>query len=110
MSHPTRAPRSGIGGQTNAAGGRCDEAGFAAGACAAARMSHPTSNPASGGGIWHAAGVGSVVRPGRVRNRSKTEVDEKIKKPADGARKKAPPARKAPARGRYVDEYARPAV
>jgi len=50
-----------------------------------------------------------TVRPGRVRNRTKTEPDEKVKKPADGVRKKAPPARKAPARGRYVDEYARPA-
>lgn len=56
-----------------------------------------------------AANVGSVVRPGRVRNRTKTELDEKIKKPAEGGRKKSPPARKAPARGRYVDEYARPA-
>jgi hypothetical protein len=61
-------------------------------------------------GAAHAAGVGSVVRPGRVRNRSKTEVEEKVKKPTDGVRKKSPPARKAPARGRYVDEYARPAV
>lgn len=52
--------------------------------------------------------VGTVVRPGRVRNRTKTEPDEKVKKPADGVRKKSPPARKAPARGRYVDEYARP--
>jgi hypothetical protein len=56
-----------------------------------------------------AADVGSVVRPGRVRNRTKTEQEEKVKKPADGVRKKAPPARKAPARGRYDDEYARPA-
>jgi hypothetical protein len=56
-----------------------------------------------------AAEVGTVVRPGRVRNRTKTEPDEKVKKPADGVRKKSPPARKAPARGRYVDEYARPA-
>ena len=54
-----------------------------------------------------AAEVGTV-RPGRVRNRTKTETDEKIKKPADGVRKKSPPARKAPARGRYVDAYARP--
>lgn len=60
-------------------------------------------------GTVFAAGVGSVVRPGRVRNRPKTEVEEKAKKPADGVRKKSPPARKAPARGRYVDEYARPA-
>jgi hypothetical protein len=55
-----------------------------------------------------AGGVGTPVRPGRARNRTKAELDEKIKKPADGARKKAPPARKAPTRGRYVDEYARP--
>ncbi len=54
-------------------------------------------------------GVRSSVRPGRSRSRTKAELDEKIKKPGDDARKKAPPARKAPARGRYVDEYARPA-
>ena len=56
-----------------------------------------------------AVGVTTSVRPGRVRNRNKTEPDEKPQKPADGVRKKSPPARKAPARGRYVDEYARPA-
>ncbi|MHB1144543.1 MAG: hypothetical protein ACYCZS_06565 [Thiobacillus sp.] len=56
-----------------------------------------------------AVDVGPVVRPGRVRNRTKTEPEEKVKKPADGVRKKSPPARKAPARGRYVDEYAHPA-
>ncbi|OJW43439.1 MAG: hypothetical protein BGO60_04585 [Thiobacillus sp. 65-1059] len=56
-----------------------------------------------------AAGTTTSVRPGRVRNRSKTELDEKLKKPADSVRKKSPPTRKAPARGRYVDEYARPA-
>ncbi len=55
-------------------------------------------------------GVNTSVRPGRGRNRVKTEVDEKVKKPADGVRKKTPPARKTPPRGRYVDEYARPAV
>ena len=54
-------------------------------------------------------GVSTSVRPGRGRNRTKTELDEKVKKPADDGRKKSPPARKAPARGRYVDEYARPA-
>jgi hypothetical protein len=54
------------------------------------------------------ATVGSTVRPGRSRTRPKTEADDKIKKPADGVRKKTPPARKAPARGSYVDEYARP--
>ena len=67
-------------------------------------------------GEWHpdlsladAVGVSTSVRPGRGRNRVKTEVDEKVKKPADGVRKKSPPARKTPSRGRYVDEYARPA-
>lgn len=59
-------------------------------------------------GFFAAAGVTTSVRPGRGRNRVKTGLDEKIKKPADGVRKKSPPARKAPARGRYVDEYARP--
>jgi hypothetical protein len=57
-----------------------------------------------------AAGVSTSVRPGRGRNRVKTEVEDKIKKPAEGVRKKSPPARKTPSRGRYVDEYARPAV
>jgi len=55
-------------------------------------------------------GVSTSVRPGRGRSRVKTDVDEKVKKPADGVRKKSPPARKAPSRGRYVDEYARPSV
>lgn len=55
-------------------------------------------------------GVGNSVRPGRGRSRVKTNQEEKIKKPAEGTRKKSPPTRKAPARGRYVDEYARPAV
>jgi hypothetical protein len=83
-------------------------------------MSHPARAPHMNGpqfGVPGHAGVslaavevGSTVRPGRVRNRSKAEVDEKVKKPADGVRKKSPPARKAPARGRYVDEYARPAL
>lgn len=54
-------------------------------------------------------GAGTSVRPGRVRNRTKTESDEKVKKPASESGKKSPPTRKAPARGRYVDEYAQPA-
>ena len=118
MSHPARAPRSGIDGQANAAGGRYDEICLGETWGEAERMSHPARAPRSGiDGQANAAGdrfsvvaaeVGNVVRPGRVRNRSKTEPDEKVKKPADGVRKKAPPARKAPARGRYVDEYARP--
>lgn len=49
----------------------------------------------------------STGRPGRVRPRGRTEMDDKLKKPVEGVRKKNPPARKAPARGRYVDEYAR---
>ena len=53
-------------------------------------------------------GVSGTVRPGRGGARVKTDLEQKIKKPAEGVRKKAPPARKAPARGRYVDEYARP--
>jgi hypothetical protein len=55
-------------------------------------------------------GVSGTVRPGRGGARVKTGLDQKIKKPADGARKKAPPARKAPTRGRYVDEYANPVI
>jgi hypothetical protein len=63
-------------------------------------------------GISFADGVGisTAVRPERGRSRGKTELDEKIRKPADSMRKKSPPVRKAPARGRYVDEYARPAL
>ncbi|ODU28064.1 MAG: hypothetical protein ABS93_03045 [Thiobacillus sp. SCN 62-729] len=64
----------------------------------------------SGLSLADVAGVSTSVRPGRGRNRVKTDVDEKVKKPADGVRKKSPPARKTPSRGRYVDEYARPAV
>ena len=105
MSHPARAPRSGIDGQTNAAQGRYDELVFPAMDNEAERMIHLARVPRSG---IHAVGVSNSVRPGRVRNRTKPELDEKIKKPADSVRKKSPPARKAPARGRYVDEYARP--
>jgi hypothetical protein len=61
-------------------------------------------------GAMHAVAVSTAVQPGRGRSRSKAEVDEKIKKPVDSVRKKAPPVRKAPPRGRYVDEYARPAA
>lgn len=60
-------------------------------------------------GLADAVGAGTSVRPGRGRNRVKTEVDEKLKKPAD-VRKKSPPARKTPSRGRYIDEYARPSA
>jgi hypothetical protein len=64
---------------------------------------------ASGLSLADGVGANTSVRPGRVRNRTKTELDEKLKKPADESSKKSPPARKTPARGRYVDEYARPA-
>lgn len=57
-----------------------------------------------------AAGVGSAGRTDRVQPRGKPALEDKLKKPVDSGRKKPPPARKAPARGRYVDEYARPAV
>ncbi len=53
------------------------------------------------------AAADSTGRPGRVRPRGRAEMDDKLKKPVEGIRKKTPPARKAPARGRYVDEYAR---
>lgn len=52
--------------------------------------------------------VPTVIRPDRGRSRAKNEQGEKTKKPSDGVRKKSPPVRKAPARGRFVDEYARP--
>lgn len=63
----------------------------------------------SGLNLSGGVGVGTSIRPGRVRNRTKTETDEKVKKPASESGKKSPPSRKAPARGRYVDEYAQPA-
>ncbi len=53
-------------------------------------------------------GIGAPGRTGRVRSRTKIGPEEKVKKPVDGVRKKPPPARKTPPRGRYVDEYARP--
>lgn len=67
----------------------------------------PNSRRGRTGSLAAAVEVGTTVRPGRVRNRPKAEPDEKVKKPAGGVRKKSPPASKAPARGRYVDEYAR---
>ena len=66
-------------------------------------------NTGSGLSLAGSVGAGTSVRPGRVRNRTKTEPDEKAKKPASESGKNSPPTRKAPARGRYVDEYARPA-
>ncbi len=51
-------------------------------------------------------GATTPVRPGRTRTRTKEKMEEKVKGVPD-AKKKAPPTRKAPSRGRYVDEYAR---
>ena len=95
-------------------------------------MSHPARAPA-GSRILHAAnlamhgegegftqgisvaessvdgvGVSTPIRPGRSRSRSKDIPEEKIKGTPSDARKKPPPARKSPSRGRYVDEYAHP--
>jgi len=113
MSHPARAPRSGIDDQTNAVQDRSGQSGsltIGAGCLNVPKffLLAREIGPADLGVA--AVDVGTTVRPGRVRNRTKTEPDEKVKKPADGVRKKAPPARKAPARGRYVDEYARPSI
>ena len=52
-------------------------------------------------------GESTPVRPGRSRTRAKEKMEERVKN-GPGAEKKSPPARKAPSRGRYVDEYARP--
>lgn len=65
--------------------------------------------PLIGIALADAAGSGSGVRPARGGSQVKTGSNPKIKKPADSGPKKTPPARKAPTRGRYVDEYARPA-
>jgi hypothetical protein len=94
MSHPTNASCREIDAQTHAA---------QEGHVPFATLSLDIS-------LADAVGVSTAVRPGRGQPRTKTGLDEKIKKPADGVRKKAPPARKAPSRGRYVDEYARPAI
>lgn len=51
-------------------------------------------------------GESTPIRPGRSRTRSKEKVDEKAKTAPND--KKNAPTRKAPSRGRYVDEYAQP--
>jgi len=114
MSHPVRTSRSGIDGRMKAAHARNGENGSFTTGNETGRLNVPRfylldrdTGPVDF--PFAAVDVGTV-RPGRVRNRTKTEPDEKAKKPADGVNKKAPPARKAPARGRYVDEYARPAI
>lgn len=52
--------------------------------------------------------VRNTVRPARERVRNKSDGDDKARKPAGDPPKKPVAPRKAPARGRYVDEYARP--
>lgn len=52
-------------------------------------------------------GAATPVRPGRSRTRPKDGVEEKTRNVPE-VKKKAPPVRKAPSRGRYVDEYAQP--
>ena len=105
MSHPARAPRSGIDGKTNAAGGRNINMVSQHKRNEAERVEMDivfAESPVDG------VGVSTSIRPGRSRSRSKEVLEEKIKGTPPGERKKLPPARKAPSRGRYVDEYARP--
>lgn len=110
MSHPARAPHHWIDRQMPAVEVRHGECAFGVAGNRAACMESPQFEAFEGAlGLADRVGVTTSVRPGRGRSRTKTEPDEKVKKPADGVRKKSPPARKAPARGRYVDEYARPA-
>ena len=56
-------------------------------------------------------GVGGAtpVTPGRPRKRTPRGEDSVPRQtPDERGKKKAPAARKAPGRGRFVDEYARP--
>jgi hypothetical protein len=109
MSHPERALCSGIDAQTSVVQGQIGERAIDASGDGLLRMKAPQFSVFDPDfSLADGVGVRSSVRPGRGRNRVKTEPDEKTKKPTDGAPKKTPPARKAPARGRYVDEYARP--
>lgn len=50
-------------------------------------------------------GVSTPIRPGRSRTRSKEKGNDKAKT-VPGDKKNTPSSRKAPSRGRYVDEYA----
>jgi hypothetical protein len=72
-------------------------------------MDQHTPDPITGIALADAASSGGGVRPARGGGRVKTGLDPKAKKPIDNVPKKTPPTRKAPTRGRYVDEYARPA-
>lgn len=111
MSEPVNVPRSGVNGHSEGVRTPCDahracgeQVGAGGFRVAQAGM------PAPGIRLSDSVGIRSTVRPGRGRTtRTKTDIDEKVKKPGEEVRKKPPPARKAPSRGRYVDEYARPA-
>jgi hypothetical protein len=105
MSHPARAPRNGIDGRTNAAGGRIlHDANLAMHGGGGGLANGISVAESSVDGV----GVSTPIRPGRSRSRSKDIPEEKIKGTPSDARKKPPPARKSPSRGRYVDEYAHP--
>lgn len=106
MSRLARAPHDGIA----ARGPDGEDVLLATSGAAGCGKAPQFAGPQRQMSLADTVGVSSSVRPGRGRNRVKTELDDKVKKPADSVRKKSPPARKAPARGRYVDEYARPAV
>lgn len=51
----------------------------------------------------------AIIKPNRNRSRQES-VEEKSRPARPSGRKKPAASRKAPARGRYIDEYARPAV
>ncbi len=109
MSQPTKIPHRGIDGQANAARGRVEEVDHIVAGDGVGRVKIPQFAVFERTlGLTDRVGVKTSVRPGRSRSSTKAEPDGKVKKPADGGRKKSPPTRKAPARGRYVDEYARP--
>jgi hypothetical protein len=110
MSIPARTQCRRMHDRMHAAPTGGDEGGVRIRSDGAGQMKAPQSAEcALGISLADSVGVSTSVRPGRGRNRTKTELEEKVKKPAEDVRKKSPPARKAPARGRYVDEYARPA-
>jgi hypothetical protein len=105
MSCQARDQRRGIKGQTHVL-----QCGVCKGTDEAGHIKAPQSvELALDISLSDTVGVSTSVRPGRGRNRTKGKLEDKVRKPAEDGQKKSPPVRKAPARGRYVDEYARPA-
>jgi hypothetical protein len=51
----------------------------------------------------------ATIKPNRNRSRQES-VEGKMRPGRPGDRKKPATSQKAPARGRYIDEYARPAI